>query len=153
MIVVSDTGVKIMDAHSAWMKYCRENHIEDPFELIRKCHDKVNTTCTKYDEKGYPITYIDFHSYDEWPPDAYYELQKLEKYRDKYMSEERVWEGKYILKNFGYNVLSIFAQANMGDEPYNQDFKAWYAMVRPCDGPQGQCNMYCNYFNECERIK
>ena len=40
MITISERGKRIMDLDLQWNKYCRENNIEDPFEISRKLFSK-----------------------------------------------------------------------------------------------------------------
>ena len=40
MIIINDRQMRIMDLDLQWNKYCKENNIEDPFEISRNLFSK-----------------------------------------------------------------------------------------------------------------
>ena len=151
-IVLTEDGSNIFWAHEAWHDYCSDHNIKDPWVLMRKCENKINKTWKEINDKGHEITHIDFHPKNEWPADILKEYQELEKYRDQYMCDREIWEGKYILKNFGYNTLIKFAQTHSKSKTASKSDKAfndWFAKIYPCEGKERQCNFACPVFNNC----
>ena len=144
-IIISGVGAKIFDAHEAWEIYRAKNKIENPFLSLLDLYSKVNPSKTEYDENNYPYTSISFHGYDEWSDEDKKEYDRIVNYRKQYMIDRDIWEGKYLLDNYGYNVLSIFAQ----DHSKESAFQEWFSTIRPCDGNKGSCSIYCEYFNNC----
>ena len=65
---------------------------------------------------------------------------------DKYMDDREIWVGNYILKNFGYDALIIFAQTHGQEETA---FQEWFAQIEPCAGIEAQCSIFCLKFLEC----
>ena len=151
-IVLTEDGSNIFWAHDAWIDYCRKTGIEDPWQLMRECEEKVNKHWKEIDENGHTIWHADIHSKDEWPEDIRKEYKQLETYRDAYMIKREMWEGEYILKKFGYNTLIKFAQTHSQGEtapPYDRAFHEWFEKVYPCEGLEKQCNFACPVFNNC----
>ena len=151
-IIISGDGAKIFAAHEAWQDYCIKTHTEDPWKLMRDCENQINKSWDEINEKGHKITHIEFHSKDEWPENLRKKYNDLKKYRDSYMISREIWEGKYILKNFGYNVLTKFAQTHSSSETapsYDKAFHEWFKKVYPCEGVEKQCNFACPVFNNC----
>lgn len=151
-MVLSETGSKFFITHEAWHDYCEENKIADPWVLIRECESKINKHWKEIDKNGHTIWHMEIYSKDEWPEDLREEYNKLVKYRDQYMCDREVWEGEYMLKNFGYDLLTKFAQTHSRGETASQQDRAfyeWYEQVHPCEGADKQCNFACPVFNNC----
>lgn len=151
-MVLSETGSKFFVTHEAWYDYCQENNIKDPWVLMRTCEDKVNKHWQEINDKGHTVWYAEIHSKDEWPAEILEEYNKLKNYRDQYMCDREIWEGEYILKNFGYDVLIKFAQTHSQGETapsYDKAFHEWFAKVYPCEGAEKQCSFACPVFNNC----
>lgn len=129
-IALTNGQVHNFQAQEAWRKYCLKNNIKDPWILIEQCQSKID----EYSKRDCPRELFD----------RYYELQT---YKDKYIYDRDVWQGKYILKNFGYNAFSKFAQTH----PFSKDAlpKEWEQDVYPCDGAEGQCSFVCPVFYNC----
>ena len=137
----------------AWQQHCIDQNIKDPWVLMNQCENKVNKHWKEIDDKGNEVWCIDFHLKEEWPPELLEEYNQLKLYRDQYLCDREIWEGEYILENFGYDALIEFAQMHRLSETapaYNRAFHEWYHNVRPCEGKEGQCNLLCLMFgNNC----
>ena len=150
-VVLSETGSKLFWAHEAWHDHCLKNNIANPWKLMRECEDKVNKHWKEVNEKGHTIWYAEIRSKDEWPEEILNEYKKLEAYRDQYMCDREIWEGQYILENYGYDTLITFAQTHRQDEtapPYDRAFHEWFKHVKPCEGADGQCHIACELFTK-----
>lgn len=144
-ITLSKDGAQIFSAQQAWLDYCEENNIKNPWisldhlynEYIHYHHNDDNST-----------TII----IDDMTDEQKNKEKELKQYRDEYIEMRRLWEGKYILENFGYNTLSIFAEiSSAGQSGPPSDFALWFNSIHPCDGFNGKCNLFCDNFNNCER--
>lgn len=135
-----------MNAYSAWDDYCRENNIEDPWELI----DSIESEYTTYQsqENGGTLIIV-----NDPTPEQEKRLRNAKYYRDNYIQDRRLWVAKYILENYGYNELINFVQVDSGGGKSGppSDFAVWLSSVKPCEGKDGQCQMFCPNFNNCNK--
>ena len=145
-MVLSEQGTKLLLAHEAWKKYCEQENIEDPWQLMEQCEEKINKHWTEIDENGHTIWHYETHSFDEWPKELQEEYNHLKKYRNQYMITREIWEGDYIFKNFDYDTLTFFAQTH---GPEETAFWQWYAQLHPCESADGQCLFSCPIFQTC----
>jgi len=148
-IILSETGSKIFWAHDAWHEHCEEEGIADPWQLMRECSDKVNKHWVETDKKGRTTWYAETKSKDEWPKEILEEYKKLEAYRDEYMCDREIWEGQYILKEYGYETLLAFARNHGHNQEYDLAFWDWFITVLPCEGYTGQCSFDCPVIGNC----
>ena len=138
---------EIFQAYEAWHIHCIKEKIEDPWELI----DKINNEFTEYKDL--------VNQYNKWigteitikepVPEQVKRLTDAKIYRDNYLVMRELWVGNYILENFGYNTLSIFAQQHKTAQIYDREFWKWFSAIRPCDGLHGQCSIFCQHFSNC----
>ena len=144
--VVSKEGVHQMNAYSAWDDYCRENNIEDPWELI----DSIESEYTTYQSQDNGGTLI---IVNDPTPEQEKRLRNAKYYRDNYIQDRRLWIAKYILENYGYDELINFVQLDSGGGRSGppSDFAVWLSSVRPCEGKTGECSIFCPDFNNCNR--
>lgn len=138
---------KIFQAYEAWHIHCIKEGIEDPWELI----DKINNEFIEYKNlvnrcNKWIGTEIKIK---EPVPEQVKRLNDAKIYRDNYLVMRELWVGNYILENFGYNTLSIFAQQHKTVQIYDKEFWKWFSTICPCDGPYGQCSIFCQHFNNC----
>lgn len=135
-----------MNAYSAWDDYCRENNIEDPWELI----DSIESEYTTYQSQNNGGTLI---IVNDPTPEQEKRLRNAKYYRDNYIQDRRLWVAKYILENYGYNELINFVQVDSGGGRSGppSDFAVWLSSVKPCEGKNGQCQMFCPNFNNCNK--
>ena len=66
------------------------------------------------------------------------------------MVMREIWEGQYILEEYGYELLENFYKMHNTDAIYDVEFRKWFDTVKPCQGQDGQCNIFCPQFNNCE---
>ena len=149
-MILSENGSKIFWAHEAWHDYCRGNNIRDPWQWMRSCEDKVNKRWTETDEQGHTKWFAEFRAQEEWPEDIREEYKQAIAYRDQYMIDREIWEGKYILEEYDYALLEHFYNMHKTDAPYDVKFRQWFDTVSPCQSQEGQCNLFCHQFNNCE---
>ena len=135
-----------MNAYSAWDDYCRENNIEDPWELI----DSIESEYTTYQSQDNGGTLI---IVNDPTPEQEKRLRNAKYYRDNYIQDRRLWVAKYILENYGYDELINFVQLDSGGGQSGppSDFAIWLSSVKPCEGKNGQCQMFCPNFNNCNK--
>ena len=99
---------EIFQAYEAWHIHCIKEKIKDPWELIDKINDEFTeyknlvNKCNKWIGTEIKIK--------EPTPEQVKKLNDAKIYRDNYLIMRELWVGNYILENFGYNILSIFAQ-------------------------------------------
>ena len=141
---------EIFQAYEAWHIHCIKEGIEDPWELI----DKINNEFTEYkDLVNQCNKWIGTEIKIKEPvPEQVKRLTDAKIYRDNYLVMRELWVGNYILENFGYNTLSIFAQQHIKSKTaqiYDREFWKWFSTIRPCDGLHGQCSIFCQHFNNC----
>ena len=135
-----------MNAYSAWDDYCRENNIEDPWELI----DSIESEYTTYQSQDNGGTLI---IVNDPTPEQEKRLRNAKYYRDNYIQDRRLWIAKYILENYGYDELINFVQLDSGGGRSGppSDFAVWLSSVRSCEGKTGECSIFCPDFNNCNR--
>ena len=141
-MVLSKSGSQTFIAYEAWHEYCKNNNIKDPWQFERE----IEKEYTHYGEKIINGVKAWTINYDNPNEDQRKRLAECHKYRDKYMDDREIWVGNYILKNFGYDALIIFAQTHGQEETA---FQKWFEQIEPCDGQEAQCSMFCLKFLEC----
>lgn len=150
-LIIGKEGSRIFWAQDAWRNYCAIKHIVDPFELIRKIKDEYHHYQELYDEDGHwRGTQV---TIDDPTEDQLERIKEAEIYRDKYMADREIWVGKYLLKKYGYDTLSNFAQSHRQGESaqsYDKAFYEWFRTVLPCDGSKGDCSIFCPHFDSCD---
>ena len=149
-MTLTENGSKIFWVYVAWHDYCQENNIQDPWKWMRECEGKVNKHWTETDEQGHTKWFSEFHSLEEWPNDIREEYKQAIAYRDQYMIDREIWEGKHILKEYDYALLEHFYKMHRTDAPYDVAFRKWFDTVKPCESQEGQCNIFCSQFTSCE---
>lgn len=134
-------------AYKAWDEYCRENKIKDPFKALEDLRNEY----TEYYFQ--PESYrTDIIISDMTEEQKIREIQ-LKKDRDNYIQDRRLWVAKYILENYGYDELINFAQnhSGAGQSGPPSDFAVWLNSIRPCEGKNGECSIFCPDFNNCNK--
>lgn len=63
-----------------------------------------------------------------------------------FLANKEIWMGQYLFEKYGYNELSNFAQKHSQED---LAFTQWYANLKPCEGKDGSCNIFCPIFNIC----
>lgn len=141
-MVLSKSGSQTFIAYEAWHKYCKDNNIKDPWHLERE----IEKEYTQYGEETIDGITAWTIKQDDPTIEQKQRLAECHKYRDKYMEDREIWVGNYILKNFGYDALIIFAQAHNNPKTA---FQKWFTQIEPCTGIEGQCNIFCHKFLNC----
>lgn len=131
-------------AHEAWDEYCRGNKIRDPFKALE---DLRNEYTEYYYIPKLHSTNITINDMTEEQKNR--EIQ-LKKERDEYIQNRELFVGQFLLKNYGYNELSSFAQSHHYEN--SSKLQEWFQTVKPCEGKDGQCRMFCPIFNNCDKI-
>jgi hypothetical protein len=125
MITINDRQMLIMDLDLQWNKYCKENGIEDPFEISRKLfskHCRIEGTDLIIDMKDDP----------EEPSKL--TRQQYREMRDKFLAArayERIDYDAFAFKAKDYPELLR-----------SPDY-------RPCGAADGQCRFECPIFFDC----
>jgi hypothetical protein len=132
-------------AHEAWDRYCIKNNIRDPFKALEDLRDEY-TEYHHHPEKGLFSGEIIIHDMTE--EQKIREIQ-LKKERDEYIKDRELFVGQFLLKNYGYNELSNFAQSHHYE--FNGKLQEWFQTVKPCEGKDGQCQIFCPIFQECNK--
>lgn len=140
-ITLSKIGTEIFNADQAWLDYCEENDIRSPWIDLDSLYNEY--THYNYAEDG-SINII----MDDMTEEQKIRQKELEKYRDEYLSEKHIFIGQFLLNTNGYNALTFFAQAHY---PSDSKFQEWYHTIKPCEGFEGQCDLFCPIFCECEK--
>lgn len=145
-------GVKFMEqnrlngeqwnAYNEWLTFCCINRIPNPFEML----DELRAEYTEYNKLENGAVQVIIHDMSEEQKNR---QKELEKYRDWYIEEREFFKGRFLFKNYGYNALSNFAQWHPSQNC--TALQEWYRNVRPCEGGDGQCLMFCPIFNECNK--
>ena len=130
-------------AHEAWDEYCRENKIRDPFKALE---DLRNEYTEYYYIPESHSTNIIINNMTEEQKNR--EIQ-LKKERDEYIKDRELFVGQFLLKNYGYNELSSFAQSHHYEN--STKLQEWFQTVKPCEGKDGQCRMFCPIFFDCKK--
>lgn len=141
-MVLSKSGSQTFIAYEAWHKYCKDNNIKDPWQLERE----IEKEYTQYGEETINGVTAWTIKWDDPTAEQKQRLAECHRYRDKYMEDREIWVGNYILKNFGYDALIIFAQTHSFKETA---FQKWFTQIEPCAGIEGQCNIFCHKFLSC----
>lgn len=142
MVFLSENGSHTFLAYNAWRQHCADENIQDPWELERSIQDEY----TDYGNKIIGGREIYTINVKEPTEDQIQRLKDCYKYRKDYMRDRDIWTGNYLLKNYGYNDLTIFAQAHSRDNPA---FQEWFSNIKPCEGIDGQCAFICPIFQTC----
>lgn len=148
-MTLTENGSKIFLTHEAWQEHCAENNIVDPWTWMRQCEDKINKHWVETNNKGHTIWHYESHSQDEWPEELLKEYNQAKEYRSKYMVMREIWEGQYILEEYGYELLESFYKTHNTDAIQDVEFRKWFDTVKPCQGQEGQCNIFCANFIDC----
>lgn len=161
MLILDNYSNAIFSAEEAWYEHCKENNIEDPVQkLIELEEEKEQITEMEDAVEEAPAmaeecfeNRIDYYepqrgrAYRQDPFQAYGEKYKaFKQYKKIYSATKNLWIGNYLLQNFGYDVLSNFAQTHSSDEA----LLTWFNAVHPCDGFNGQCSIFCSIFGTCD---
>ena len=141
-MVLSKSGSQTFIAYEAWREYCKDNNIKDPWQLERE----IEKEYTHYGEEVIDGITAWTVKWDNPTIEQKQRLAECHKYRDKYIDDREIWVGNYILKNFGYDALIIFAQAH---DKAETAFHEWFAQIEPCAGIERQCDMFCHKFLNC----
>ena len=144
-IVLNKEQSRIFDANMRWDIYVNENNIRNPFKEQQENFKKF--TKTIHNPNGSTTLIID----DEQLADKEKELKE---YIPLFIAKREIWIGQYLLKNYGYDTLSYFAQAHSKGETapsYDRKFWEWFERTLPCDGKDGQCRIFCPNFNDCDK--
>lgn len=148
-MTLTENGSKIFLTHEAWQEYCAENNIVDPWTWMRQCEDKINKHWVETNDKGHTIWHYESHSQDEWPEELLKEYNQAKEYRSEYMTMREIWEGQYILEEYGYELLENFYKIHNTDAIWDVKFRKWFDTIEPCRGQERQCNIFCPQFNSC----
>lgn len=133
MITVSERGKRIMDLDLQWNKYCRENNIEDPFEISRRLFSK---RCRR--EGTDLIVEVEFDEEGRIKEDSE-EPSKLTKQQYREMRDKFLAARAY--EQIDYEAFAFKAK----DYPEllrSPDY-------RPCGSTDGQCRFECPIFFDC----
>lgn len=132
-------------AHEAWDRYCVKNKIKDPFKALEDLRNEY-TEYHHYPEKGLFTGEIIIHDMTEEQKNR--EIQ-LKKERDEYIKDRELFVGQFLLNHYGYNELSNFAQSHFSES--SSKLQEWFQTVKPCEGKDGQCQIFCPIFQECNK--
>ena len=127
-------------AHEAWDRYCIKNKIKDPFKALEDLRDEY----TEY--YHYPNGSGEIIIHDMTEEQKIREIQ-LKKERDEYIKDRELFVGQFLLNHYGYNELSNFAQSHPSESSIK--LREWFQTVKPCEGRDGQCQIFCPIFQEC----
>lgn len=133
MITISERGKRIMDLDLQWNKYCRENNIEDPFEISRRLFSK---RCRR--EGTDLVVEVEFDENgrikdDPEEPSKLTKQQYIEM-RDKFLAArayEQIDYEAFAFKAKDYPELLLLPD------------------YRPCGSADGQCRFECPIFFKC----
>ena len=133
MITINDRQMRIMDLDLQWHKYCKENNIEDPFEISQRLFSK---RCRR--EGTDLIVEVEFDENGRIMKDpeepSKLTKQQYREMRDKYLAA-RAYE------QIDYDAFAFKAK----DYPEllrSPDY-------RPCGAADGQCRFECPIFFDC----
>jgi len=144
-IVLSGDNFKIFKAYEAWENHVIKDNIKDAFKELGKLHDEY----TYYHHNDNKSTAIII---DDMTDEQKARQKELEEYRSEFMAKREIWTGQYILDTYGYNTLTTFAQSHRQGETaeiYDRKFWEWFEHVLPCEGKDGQCQIFCPNSQEC----
>ena len=128
-------------AYEAWDRYCIKNKIKDPFKALE---DLRNEYIEYYFHPKLHRTDIIINDMTEEQKNK--EIQ-LKKERDEYLKDRELFVGQFLLNNYGYNELSNFAQSHPSES--SSKLREWFQTVKPCEGKDSQCQIFCPIFYEC----
>lgn len=131
-------------AHKAWDRYCRENKIKDPFKALEDLRNEY--TEYHFHPESYKTDII-INNMTEEQKNREIELKKE---CDEYLKDRDLFVGQFLLKNYGYNELSNFAQSHHYE--FSSKLQEWFQTVTPCEGKNGQCLIFCPNFYNCDKF-
>ena len=142
-IKLSEFGSHNFIAHDAWEQFVIDNQIQNPFKALEALRSEYMTYVSHPD--GSTDIFI-----DDMTEEQKIREKKIKKDRDEFIVKRDIWIGNYLLENFGYDDLTKFAQTQYQGETA---FQHWFGQVRPCQGLNGACNMFCPIFNSCVKAQ
>lgn len=128
-------------AHEAWDRYCIKNKIKNPFKALEDLRNEY----TEY--YWYPNGSGEIIIHNMTDEQKTREIQ-LKKERDEFIKDRELFVGQFLLKKYGYSELSNFAQGHPSE--YSTKLQEWFATVKPCEGKDGQCQIFCPHFDNCD---
>lgn len=128
-------------AHEAWDRYCIKNNIKNPFKALEDLRNEY----TEY--YWYPNGSGEIITHNMTDEQKTREIQ-LKKERDEFIKDRELFVGQFLLKKYGYSELSNFAQSHPSE--YSTKLQEWFATVKPCEGRDGQCQIFCPHFGNCD---
>lgn len=128
-------------AHEAWDRHCIKNNIKDPFKALEDLRNEY----TEY--YWYPNGSGEIITHNMTDEQKTREIQ-LKKERDEFIKDRELFVGQFLLKKYGYSELSNFAQSHPSE--YSTKLQEWFATVKPCEGRDGQCQIFCPHFGNCD---
>lgn len=131
-------------AHTAWDRYCIENKIKDPFKALEDLQNEY--TEYYYIPESHSTKIIVKDMTEE---QKIREIQ-LKKERDEYIEDRELFVGQFVLNYYGYNELFSFVQSHPSE--YSIKLREWFQTVKPCEGRDNQCQIFCPNFNNCDKI-
>ena len=134
--------VNLFAAHDAWIMYCIRNNIKDPFKAL----DDLYNEYTEYHWHPQGGAEIIIHDMSEEQKNR--EIQ-LKKERDEFIQDRELFTGQFLLDNYGYSELFNFAQSHLPEGSIK--LQEWFATVKPCEGRDGQCQVFCPIFEKCNK--
>lgn len=143
MVVLNEQGSKVLNAYFEWDKHVKRENICNPFTEKRRLRSEF--TETYQDSAGRTIIKINDKTEEQKIKD-----KELDEYIPLFIAKREIWVGQYILKNYGYNSLINFAQTHSKDETaqsYDREFWKWFESIKPCEGENGKCSIFCPDFN------
>ena len=135
--------VNLFDAHNAWDIYCIKNNIKDPFKALEDLRNEY----TEY--YWYPNGNGEIKIHNMSEEQKIREIQ-LKKERDEYIKDRELFVGQFLLKKYGYSELSNFAQSHPSENSIK--LQEWFKTVKPCEGKDGQCQIFCPIFGNCKNM-
>ena len=135
--------VNLFAAHEAWDRYCIKNKIKDPFKALEDLRDEY------IESYYYPESHTTEIIINDMTEEQKNREIQLKKERDEYIKDKELFVGQFLLKNYGYSELSIFAQSHHYE--FSSKLQEWFATVKPCEGKDGQCQMFCPIFSDCNK--
>ena len=128
-------------AHEAWDRHCIKNNIKNPFKALEDLRNEY----TEY--YWYPNGSGEIITHNMTDEQKTREIQ-LKKERDEFIKDRELFVGQFLLKKYGYSELSNFAQGHPSE--YSTKLQEWFATVKPCEGKDGQCQIFCPHFGNCD---
>lgn len=133
MLTISNRQMRIMDLDSQWYKYCKENNIEDPFEISRRLFNK---RCRKEGTSLIVEVELDENGRIKDDPEEPSKLtkQQYREMRDKFLAA-RAYE------QIDYDAFAFKAK----DYPELLESPAYI----PCKAADAQCRFECPMYWSC----